>query len=265
MKVARARRFVVCAGGIETPRLLLLSRSESHPEGLGNSYDRVGRGFNEHPSVNFYAKIPHTWGTVLPTNKIGRTHQFYEHFRSQGLGSVLPVFRQSWILPHHNMPFRPRNIPRNLLVLLGRFVRASLYIGIVTEMRVQDSNRVTLATEKKDAFGQPLAHLAFRYSDDDLRLLDGCRSLVREFYGKIGAFNIHEDLVSWSRHHQGTCRMGSNPRTSVVDRNLKVHGVPNLYVCGSEVFVTGGAMQPCLTIVALALRLGEHLPRAQQS
>jgi choline dehydrogenase-like flavoprotein len=59
--------------------------------------------------------------------------------------------------------------------------------------------------------------------------------------------------------------MGSNPRTSVVDRDLKVHGVPNLYVCGSEAFVTGGSMQPCLTIVALALRLGENLPRALQS
>ena len=53
--------------------------------------------------------------------------------------------------------------------------------------------------------------------------------------------------------------MGRSPATSVVDAELRVHEAPNLYVCGSEVFVTGGAMQPSLTIVALALRLGDHL------
>lgn len=260
--IARARAYVVCAGGIETPRLLLLSRSEAHPNGVGNRHDRVGCGFNEHPSVNFYARVSHTPGTLLPTNKIGRTHQYYDHFRAQGLGSVLPVFRQSWILPHHNMPFRPRNIPKNMLAFLVRSVRATLYIGVVVEMRVSDSNRVTLSENKFDAFGQPLAHLRFSFHDDDRRLLDASRGLVRELYRRVGATHVVEDLVAWSRHHQGTCRMGTDPRTSVVDPNLRVHGVPNLWLCGSETFVTGGAMQPCLTIVALALRLGRHLPEA---
>jgi choline dehydrogenase-like flavoprotein len=257
--VARARVFVVCGGGMESPRLLLLSRSEAHPEGIGNHHDRVGRGFNEHPSVNFYAKISHRWGTIVPTNKIGRTHQFYDHFRAQGLGSVLPVFRQSWILPHHNMPLKLSNIPRNIASVFGRLVKATLYIGVVVEMRVSDSNRVTLSRTKKDSFGQPLAHLIFSYGQDDLALLEQSRALVHEFYRKLDASSIHEAQVTWSRHHQGTCRMGANPKTSVVDPDLRVHGTPNLYVCGSEVFVTGGSMQPCLTIMALAGRLGEHL------
>jgi glucose dehydrogenase len=260
-RTVRARIFVVCCGGMETPRLLLLSRSEFHPDGIGNRYDRVGRGFNEHPAVNFYGTIEHTAGTLLPTNKIGRTHQFYDRFRSEGLGSVLPVFRQSWVLPHHNMPFRPWNIPRNAFNFGRRLARAALYIGVVAEMRISDSNRVTLSRSKKDAFGQPLAHLMFHYAEDDLRLLDASRKLVRGWYAKIGARGIFEDLVSWSRHHQGTCRMGVSPQSSVVDPNLRVHDTQNLYVCGSEAFVTGGAMQPCLTIVALAHRLGEHLPR----
>jgi glucose dehydrogenase len=65
--------------------------------------------------------------------------------------------------------------------------------------------------------------------------------------------------VTWSRHHISTCRMGDDPKTSVVDRNLRVHESTNLYLCGSEVFVTGSAAPPVLTITALAHRLADHL------
>jgi len=258
-KTARAKIFVVSAGGIGTPRLLLLSKSEQFPNGIGNHYDLVGRGFNDHPAVNFYAQVPHQWGTIYPSNKIARSHQFYNKYREEGLGSVLPVFRQSWILPHHNMPLKLSNIPRNIVAVFKRFIKATLYIGVVIEMKISDSNRVTLSKTKKDIFGDPLAHLICNYSDEDLKLLDRSRELVRDMYARIGATNIYEAQITFSRHHQGTCRMGDNPKYSVVDKNLRVHEVPNLYLCGSEVFVTGGAMQPVLTIVALSFRLGEHL------
>ena len=83
---ARAKRFVVACGGIESARLLLLSANDAHPNGLGNQSDMVGRGFNEHPATNFYARVRHTAGTLMPTNKIGRTHQFYSDYRDEGLG-----------------------------------------------------------------------------------------------------------------------------------------------------------------------------------
>lgn len=258
-KIARAKVFVVACGGIGSPRLLLLSKSEQFPEGIGNFYDRVGRGFNEHPAVNFYARISHQWGTIYPSNKIGRSHQFYSKYRAEGLGSVLPVFRQSWILPHHNMPFTLANIPRNTLAVLKRFVKATLYIGVVTEMKISDSNRVTLSDKMFDTFGEPLAHLELNYSEEDLQLLERSRELVRDMYAKVGATSVYEAQITFSRHHQGTCRMGDNPKTSVVDKNLRVHETPNLYIGGSEVFVTGGSMQPVTTIVALVHRLGEHL------
>ena len=100
---ARARLFVVACGGIETPRLLLLSRCEAAPEGIGNAHDRVGRGFNEHPGVNFYGKLRHTRATLDPRHKLGRSHQYYDELRPEGLGSVLPVFIQSWVFPNHLM------------------------------------------------------------------------------------------------------------------------------------------------------------------
>ena len=258
-KSVKAKVFIVAANGMGSPRLLLLSKSEQFPNGIGNNYDRVGRGFNEHPAVNFYAQISHQLGTLYPSNKIGRSHQYYNTYRSEGLGSVLPVFRQSWILPHHNMPFTIANIPRNMLSVVKRFFRATLYIGVVVEMKISDTNRITLSEKLKDHFGNPLAHLTLNYSDEDLKLLDRSRQLVRDIYSKVGAKNIYEAQITFSRHHQGTCRMGDNPKTSVVDKNLKVHGCPNLFVAGAETFVTGGSMQPVTTIVALSHRLADHL------
>jgi choline dehydrogenase-like flavoprotein len=258
-ETVRAKIYVLACGGIENPRLLLLSQSEQFPRGIGNSHDIVGRGFNEHPAVNLYARIPHSWGTIKPTNKIARTHQYYSDYRGEGLGSILPVFRQAWVLPHHVMPFKLSKLPRNLISALKRFSMAPLYIGATIEQKISDANRVTLSKNKKDCFGNPLAHLIFNFCDEDLKLFDRCRELANRLFKTIGARDIFESDITWSRHHQGTCRMGTNPQTSVVDANLRVHETPNLYVCGSDIFVTGGAMQPCLSIVAFAHRLSDHL------
>jgi choline dehydrogenase-like flavoprotein len=258
-KIARARHFVVSCGGIESPRMLLLSKSEQFPNGIGNAHDMVGRGFNEHPNVSFTATIPHSWGTIVPTNKVARTHQYYSAFRGEGLGSVYPVIRQAWVLPNHIATFRLSNIPRTVVNGLGRIARAPLFVGAGVEMKISLANRVTLSQSQTDRFGNPIAHLIMSYSDEDRRLLDRARGVLLAWLPRLGARGVHELEVAWSRHHQGACRMGRSPAASVVDADLKVHESPNLYVCGSEVFVTGGAMQPSLTIAALALRLADHL------
>jgi glucose dehydrogenase len=126
-------------------------------------------------------------------------------------------------------------------------------------MKISLSNRITLSKSRRDLFGRPIGHLIFNYAEEDRVLLDQMRTLIRGWLPQIGATRVFEAEVAWSRHHQGACRMGQNPRTSVVDRNLRVHESPNLYVCGSEVFATGGGMQPSLSIAALALRLADHV------
>lgn len=256
---ARARFFVLACGGIETPRLLLLSRNEATPAGIGNAHGRVGKGFNEHPGVNFYARLRHSRATLDPRHKLGRCHQFYDRFRRDGLGSVLPVFIQSWIFPNHLIAPKLADLPRSIFSLASRAARPTLYIGATIEMLPRDENRVSLSETGKDRFGNPLAHLSLGFADEDLRTLDRTRELIRELYGRLGATDVEEGELTWSRHHIGTCRMGDRPATSVVDRNLCVHESPNLYLSGSETFVTGAAVPPVLTIVALAHRLGEHL------
>ncbi|HXV75514.1 MAG TPA: GMC family oxidoreductase [Candidatus Polarisedimenticolaceae bacterium] len=261
-KVARAKVFVVCCGGFESPRLLLLSRSESFPNGIGNRFDRVGRGFNEHASVNFYGAMTHRRGTVLPRHKIGRSHQFYERYRNEGLGALLLNAIQSWVFPNHLLKFRLVDMPRYAAFLAKRVIRPELYLGTTIEMTVEDSNRITLSDRMTDHFGNPLAHMIFNYSTQDRLLMERSRELVREIYSKLGISEIREGPDNFSMHHQGTCRMGDDPKVSVVDRDLRVHESPNLYVCGAENLVSGSAVPPTLTLVALAHRLADHLGEA---
>lgn len=258
-KVARARTYVVAAGGIQTPRLLLLSRSSLFPNGIGNRYDKVGRYFNEHPAPNIYARIPHSRHTIVPKHKIGRTHQYYERFRPEGLGAVVPVIIQSVAFPHHLVRYKLVDMPRHALKIVSRMVKAALYMGCICEQRPVESNRVTLSSHKLDMFGDPLAHLVFNYHPDDLRLIERSRQLLHSLFDRVGATDREEIEITWSRHHQGTCRMGADPRTSVCDPDLRVHDCPNLYLVGCETFVTGSAVPPTLTIVALAHRLADHL------
>lgn len=256
---ARAKIFVVSCGGIESPRLLLLSASEAFPNGVGNAHDMVGRGFNDHPTLGFYASIPHSWGTLVPTNKIARTHQCYEMFRPEGLGAMIPVFRQAWLLPNHILPFTLVNMPRNALAMVGRLAKAAIFIGAGIEMKISLDNRVTLSKTRNDIFGRPIAHLIFNFAPEDRALIERTRALIRRWFVQIDATGVREAPIAYPRHFQGANRMGADPRTSVVDGNLRVHGTPNLYTCGCDAFVTGGAMGPTLSIAALALRLADRV------
>ena len=258
-KEVKAKIFVVACGGIESPRLLLLSRSEQFPNGIGNGHDRVGRCFNEHPGVNFYGRVKHRLDTLYPCYRLGRTHQYYDDFRSDGLGSVLPVFIQSWAFPNHLMTPKVWEIPGQLLNTLSRLIVPEFYIGATIEMLPVDSNRVMLDESLVDECGNPLAHLDLNFSQQDLQTLDRTRTLIRGIFEKMGAKNLREGEVTWSRHHIGTCMMGEDPRTSVVDPQLRVHECSNLFVCGAETFVPGAASPPVLTITALTHRLADHL------
>jgi choline dehydrogenase-like flavoprotein len=86
---------------------------------------------------------------------------------------------------------------------------------------------------------------------------------VSQNIGRIGVkdflFSNEEFVHKAGYHHMGGTRIGFNKTDSVVDRNLKVHGVNNLYICGSSIFRKGGSANPTFTIVQLSLRLGEYL------
>jgi choline dehydrogenase-like flavoprotein len=209
--------------------------------------------------VNLYSRIPHSRHTLVPRHKVSRCHQFYDDFRAEGLGSVLPVMIQSWVFPHHLIQPKLSDLPKQVADLAARLRKATFYIGATIEQLPQDSNRVTLSPTAKDPYGNPLAHLHLSYAEEDIALLERTREKILEIFGKVGATDIEEAEVTWSRHHIGTCRMGASPATSVCDPDLRVHGSDNLYLSGCETFVTGAAVPPVATITALAHRLSDHV------
>jgi choline dehydrogenase-like flavoprotein len=129
-------------------------------------------------------------------------------------------------------------------------------------------SRVRLA-ERRDALGLPQLRIEWNYGRDDVdsvrRTLDLIAvEMARSGVGRLtyDAARLEEDLLrfgAYGGHHIGTTRMGSDPRTSVVDANCRVHSVNNLFVAGSSVFPTSSQANPTLTLVALSLRLGRHL------
>jgi choline dehydrogenase-like flavoprotein len=142
-----------------------------------------------------------------------------------------------------------------------------LGIGCACEQVPNPDSRVSLSSER-DVLGLPKMKLDWRLTGRDRSsLLVHMHSLALEFgargMGRMALY-IEDDgfwpeQVSGGSHHMGTTRMSDDPRQGVVDRNSRVHGMENLFVAGSSVFPTSGASNPTLTLLALTLRLADHL------
>lgn len=146
-------------------------------------------------------------------------------------------------------------------------VPATLSLRSVGELVPDRDNRVTLGATR-DRFGLPRARLSWRPTAYDRAALGRLGTLVAAEFGRQGLGRVRlapaeeQRFIDGGWHHIGTTRMADDPTRGVVDRNLKLHGLANLYVAGSSVFPTGGGGAPTLTIVALSLRLAEHLQAA---
>jgi len=127
-----------------------------------------------------------------------------------------------------------------------------------------ETNNVTLDPELKDGWGMPAIRVTYKDHPDDLatsRFLQDRGADIMEAAGALRVIKAPVSEQTFSMHLLGTCRMGDDPRTSVVDRFHRSHDVPNLYVCDGSNLVTSGRGQPTMTIQALAFRAGEHIAR----
>ena len=252
----RARRYVLACGGIETPRLLLLSRTSRFPRGVGNDHDLVGRFFMENLSVNIgtadLKTEPSPRGTVEAI-----CWQFYEQLKARGLGGAL---FECFLTPNSEHKVDIEH-PVDSFLRWWKGYDSRVLLAVMMEMKPSESNRITLDENRRDVFGLPEAALSLQVSEHERRTLERLRDLALTIFERLGAENVElaEEQIGWTHHHMGACRMGRDERTSVVDEQLKVHGTRNLYVAGSAPFVTSGANGPTLLLTALSLRLADHL------
>ena len=155
--------------------------------------------------------------------------------------------------------------------------RASTVVNLNWEQTPDEDSRIFLDREQMDpVFGQPVAHVDWRLNERDKRSASRALAITIEYLRQHGG-SRHEMITDvsggpeeWTLlpdegaletgdHHMGALRMSSSPEDGVVNSNSRLHNVDNLYIAGSAVFPTGGYANPTLTIVALALRLADHL------
>jgi len=282
----RARGFVLAAGGIENPRILLLSDAEQR-EGLGNGTDLVGRCFMDHPHVGRYGQLVfHDDGTA------GRFAPLYldrEKDKAVG-GKTLGVLvlsneiRRSERLQGFSVSFRREKPARldDLAVAVGRTGAAVDALGapqpespprltmvrmsVRAEQRPNPDSRVTLDYDV-DRLGLRKVRVDWRLAEEDAASMRRsaelfCASVAAGALGRA-RLRVEPDApwehVEGGAHHIGTTRMATTPTDGVVDGDCRVHGLANLWIAGSSVFPTCGIANPTLTIVALTLRLAERL------
>ena len=151
-----------------------------------------------------------------------------------------------------------------------KFVTSAV-VRCFTEMEPLPENRITLS-EKKDRFGVPLPTVAHANSVLSVATVEALLSTLKESLATTGLGRVEKLpgelgtlLANDASHHLGGLRMGSDPKTSVVDQNLKFHNVENLYAAGGAVFPTGGSANPTMTVIALSIRLAEKLRQLSPS
>jgi choline dehydrogenase-like flavoprotein len=272
-----ARLFVVACGGVETPRLLLLSRSDEYPDGLANTSGLVGAYFTEHPIVEATAEVTETTNRNPVGFYTSASQEFYRQ-DDQPPGSIYLQFENidpespldagiegGDTDPRQNKldPFQGDEWGDALQDSMARDPEKNrVAIDAICEMLPRKSNRVTLDPTKTDEHGNPVPDVSFGLSEFEHTTLRRALDIQTAILETMGATNIQHDDASdpvYASHHMGTTRMGTDPQESVVTPNLRTHDLDNLFIASSSVFVTSGAVNPTLTIAALSLRLADHI------
>ena len=256
---------MLAANGVGTPRLLLLSASPQHPDGLANSSGLVGRRLMFHPiaAVTGVFDEPLEGYRGITACSI-LSQEFYETDCSRGFvrGYELQVLR------HHGP----------LMTALGGFATPVSWgeghqeellrrfdhiasLAVTAEDLPDEANTVTLDDDLVDSSGLPAPRLRYRIDDNARRILAHGIDRSRDVLAAAGAGDtlVNELLAPAGFHLMGTARMGEDPATSVTDRWGRAHDTDNLFIIDGSLFVTAAAVNPTPTIQALALRAADRV------
>lgn len=259
-----ATLFVVAANGIETPKLLLISKGEYSPNGIANASDQVGRHLADHPEARVRALVPRPYaGYRGPLQLSGIDSVREGDFRSERAAIRLQV--------SHSVG-SPMTVAGNLIAqgkagaaLFSEIAKVAPYqvrLASMIEQLPDANNRVTVDETQVDALGIPRPKLSYSYDDYVMGGWKAANELHDQLLAAVGATDIvHDEELGGVGHLLGTVRMGTDPATSVTDGYGRTHDYPNLYLAGSGLFPTTGTANPTLTISALALRSAARIAR----
>lgn len=262
--------FVIAAHGIETPKLLLQSRTEARPMGVANSSDQVGRNLMDHPSQLSWALAGEPlWPYRGPLSTAGIESTRAGNWRADHASFRIQLDNRGWAWPKDTPDSTVRDLVQRGLrgAALDRALadRSSRELGFATmvEQLPSAGNRIVPDFDRRDAIGLPRPRITYRIDDYARRAFEHGRRIHREICAAMKSTELHHgDEVMSSGHVIGTYRMGLDPKQSVVNPDQRAHDHPNLFLLGSGVFPTSAASNPTLTIAALALRAVRAIERS---
>jgi choline dehydrogenase-like flavoprotein len=264
----KAKVVVLAASTLESARLMLLSKSDQYPNGIGNSSGHVGHNFCEHvmgPGVTGLVKElvgkPHTI-------EDGRPGGFYVP-RFRNLSDKQPGFirgygyegssGQSMFPDHTDRPGFGAQYKKEVRDHVGAFIS----MGAFGEVLPRYESYVEIDPDVKDKWGIPVLRFHYEFSDNEKKMAEDMATSAREMFETAGieVIGVDREVLTpgWSIHELGTARMGSDPKTSVLNQFQQSHDVRNLFVVDGSSHVNASCQNPTWTIMALAWRSCDHL------
>jgi len=265
---AKGKVVILAASTLESARLLLLSKSPQHPNGIGNSSGHVGHNFCEHvmgPGI-----------TGLVKDMVGKSHTlddgrpggFYVP-RFRNLSDKQPGFIRGYGFEGGSGDeiFPPGADTPGFGAAYKKHVRdyAGAYIsmGGFGEVLSRFENYMDLDPVVKDAWGIPVLRFHYEFGDNEKKMAEDMAVSAKEMFEETGieVIGVDREVLTegWSIHELGTARMGSDPKTSVVNQFQQSHDVKNLFVVDGGTHVNASCQNPTWTIMALAWRSCDYL------
>jgi len=291
----KATYFVLACSTIQNARLLLASNKQAR-QGLGNDFDHVGRYFMEHLEI----KSAELWLTKPDRMKL---YEYDSMRRPRAELAITAEAQRQYSILNGTASLTPLEIARKQKAIIDmwsdedpRKSLDSLRAGFSEDEEPQPSqqhqafelftrieqapnpaSRITLDKEV-DQLGVPRSKLHWVLTQLEKRSIRKIYELIGQQVGRVGVGRVklmeylHDEkddtwpaFTGGGWHHMGTTRMSDNPTTGVVDPQCKIHSLNNLYIAGASCFTTAGAANPTLTVVALTLRLSDHLKKKLKS
>jgi choline dehydrogenase-like flavoprotein len=272
-EVVRGKVVVVGASCVDSTRLLLNSRSERHPNGLGNGSDVVGRYLCEQVRINVGGWIPTLYdGPHSHDRGIGGEHVYLPRFnhREGHRRDYLRGFgMQFWNTGHDpNGPspgaYALAGFGRSLKREVKRRRPAWVELHPFGEVLPYAHNRITVDASRTDRYGVPLARIDYRIGDNEKKMVehmaDTVEAIVKAAGGELVNYRRAEtDRMGSAIHEHGTVRMGEDPKRSALNAWNQMHEVKNVFVTDGSAFTTASEKNPTLTILALSWRATDYL------
>jgi choline dehydrogenase-like flavoprotein len=260
---------IVSSAAVESARLLLNSKSKMHPAGLGNRSGWVGRNLQGHTYSGAWGLFDFdTYDDIGPGANIAVCD--YNHGNPGLLGGAM-LANEFIRLPYQFVSATPPGVPQwgqGHKDFMRQCYRRSIAIqGPTQEIPIAES-RVEVDAKVKDFWGLPVARLSGGKHPKTMETAAAMAEKAEAWLKAAGAIRTWKKLpgkgTSGGQHQAGTCRMGDDPRLSVVDKYCRVHDHDNLYVIDGSVHVTNGGFNPVLTIMATAYYAAERIVKGRK-